>query len=80
MKINHNGIRKSMAANFNAAVRRLQYLEVKDQNVAQYLESLRSDILTTLCIYEPGDELYHDLSDEVKLIDIDQLYEYDPTN
>ena len=80
MKINHNGIRKSMAANFNAAVRRLQYLEVKDQNVAQYLESLRSDILTSLCIYEPGDELYQDLSDEVKLIDIDPLYEYDPTN
>lgn len=69
-----------MAANFNAAVRRLQYLEIKDQNVAQYLESLRSDILTTLCIYEPEDELYQDLSDEVKLIDIDPLYEYDPTS
>lgn len=79
MKINHNGIRKSMAKNFNATVRRLQYLEIKDQNIATFLESLRTDIFTTLCIYEPGDELYKDLSDEVKLIEIDTLYEYDPT-
>jgi hypothetical protein len=53
MKINHNGIRKSMAANFNSAVRRIQYLDIKDQNLARFLEDLRQDISTTLCIYEP---------------------------
>lgn len=78
MKINHNGLRKSMAQNFNAAVRRLQYLEIKDQNTAEFMEQLRADILMSLCIFEPGDDLYRDLSDEVKLIDIDQLYEYPP--
>ena len=74
MKINHNGIRKSMAANFNSAVRRIQHLDIKDQNLARFLEDLRQDISTTLCIYEPGDELYSDLSEEVKLIDIDPIY------
>ena len=68
-----------MAANFNASVRRIQYLEIKDQNLARFLEDLRQDISTSLCIYEPGDELYSDLSEEVKLIDIDPVYEYDPT-
>jgi len=79
MKINHNQIRKSMAQNFNAAVRRLQYLGIKDQNTARFLEDLRQDISTTLCIYEPGDELYKDMSEDVQLIEIDSLYEYDPT-
>lgn len=76
--VNMNGMRKSMVQNFNRIAGQLARENVKDQRLARYLEDLRSDISMFLCIYEPDDPLFSDMSDKLQLDSVDPIYEEVP--
>ena len=82
MKVSMNGLRRNMAHAFNEfAIHQKEMLEKdefdsitvyeyqKDENT-ELLAKLRMHIANLMICYEPGDEDFRDLSDEIQVVEI----------
>ena len=77
MEVNFNNLRLMAIKSYSGLAKSLNNSTDKNENISttvydieEYMDDLRNMLVTIACTYEPGDENFKDLSDEIGVVTV----------